>query len=320
MNLHKLIISIVTPSYNQSQFLADTIKSVISQEGDFYIDYIIIDGGSSDGSVEVIKQYDAHLQNGELPINCLGITYRWVSEKDKGQTDALVKGFSLAKGNILAWLNSDDTYLPGALQAAAHVFRAHKNIGLMYGEADYTDAAGTVIGRYRASRFELETLASANIICQPATFFSRAAYDTVGGLDKTLHFVMDYDLWIKIGRHFPCIQSPNLLATYRLHETSKTINSKTLFKNAEESLSVTLTHFGWAPLTRVYTSCNIFCKAGLPGILRQNRFIVATAAIVYTIARSLYLNRGFHRNDLKLLNRENFRKLFKSRLEIMTGI
>lgn len=314
------VISIVTPSYNQGQFLAETIASVISQKGDFCIDYIIVDGGSSDDSVEIIKHYSDRLQKGDWPVNCLGITYRWASEKDKGQTDALMKGFDLAKGNIFAWLNSDDTYLPGALQKAADFFRTNPDMGLLYGEAYYTDAASSIIGRYHTSQFNLETLAAANTICQPAAFFSKAAYDAVGGLDKTLHFVMDYDLWIKIGRRFPCSHIPHLCATYRLHETSKTVTTETLCNNAEESLRVTLKHFNWAPLTRVYTSCNIICKDRLPGILMQNKCMVAVAAIACTIVRSLYLNRGFNRNDLKLLNRENFRKLFKSRLEIMTGI
>jgi len=323
MNLQpalKPIISIVTPSYNQGMYLPKTIESVISQEGDFFVDYIIIDGKSDDDSVEIIRHYDALLQSREWPLNCLGITYRWVSEKDGGQTDALIKGFSLAKGNIFAWLNSDDTYLSGALQAVVVFFNANQDISLLYGEAHYTDATDRIIGRYQTHPFSLEKLASANIICQPATFFRREAYETVGKLDKRLGFVMDYDLWIRIGMLYSCSQIPHLLATYRLHKTSKTIDKKTLFNNAEESLAVTRRHFGWAPITRIYTSCRILCLERLPGILGQNRFFVTTAAIACAIIRSIYLNRGFHRNDLKLLNRDNFRKLFKSRLEIMTGI
>jgi hypothetical protein len=138
-------------------------------------------------------------------------------------------------------------------------------------------------------------------------------------LDESLDFVMDYDLWIRIGRRFSCRHVPHLLATYRLHDSSKTISSDTLYKNCEESLAVTIHHFGWAPLSRIYTSCRALCQAHLPGMLRHNRLTCATAAIVCAIIRSLYLNRGIHRNDLKLLNRENFRKLFKNRLEIMTS-
>jgi glycosyltransferase involved in cell wall biosynthesis len=239
-----------------------------------------------------------------------------VSERDNGQTDALIKGFSMATGEFFAWLNSDDTYQPGALQKAVDHFRDHPDTGLMYGNADYVDSSGTLIGSYRTKEFGLEKLASANIICQPAAFFRRGVFEAVGGLDETLDFAMDYDLWIKIGTRFTCKYIPQLLATYRLHETSKTIKSDTLIRNCDESLTVTIRHFNWAPITRVYTSCSIRCKARLPGI---SRMIQTAATIFCTMFRSLYLNRGIHRNDMKLLNRENFRKILKSRIEIMTG-
>jgi glycosyltransferase involved in cell wall biosynthesis len=311
--------SIITPSYNQGVFLAETIESVISQRGDFSIDYIIIDGGSSDNSVDIIKHYDTLLQHKEWPVNCLGIMFRWVSEQDGGQTDALMKGFRMATGSIFAWLNSDDTYLPGAFQTAAAFFRDHPDTELMYGDAHYVDSSGAVIGSYRTEEFDLIRLASANIICQPAAFFRRQAFEAVGCLDETLDFVMDYDLWIRICRRFPCRYFPGLLATYRLHEASKTISSDTLIRNSEESLSVTIRHFGWAPLTRVYTSCSIRFKVRLPEFLARHHSVLAVVAISCTIVRSTWLNRGLHRNDLKLLNRGNFRKLFRSRIEIMTG-
>jgi glycosyltransferase involved in cell wall biosynthesis len=313
---HFPVISVVTPSFNQGAFLGDTIRSVISQEGDFFLDYIMIDGGSSDNSVDIIRQYDACLQRGEWPIKCRGISYRWVSEPDRGQTDALMKGFRRANGGIFAWLNSDDAYLPGVLQTASAFFHDHPDTGLMYGDAYYVDASGGVIGSYHTEEFDLIRLASANIICQPAAFFRREAFETVGGLDESLDFVMDYDLWVRIGRRFPCRHVSHPLATYRLHGTSKTISSDTLYRNSEESLAVTIRHFGWAPLTRVYTSCGILCRSRLPG---RNRCALAAAAIVCSLIRSLSLNRGFNRNDLKLLTGSNFRKLFKSRLEIMTG-
>lgn len=311
--------TIVTPSYNQGIFLAETIESVISQEGDFHIDYLVIDGGSSDNSREIIRQYDDRLRNRKWPIKCRGITFRWMSEGDRGQTDALMKGFRMAQGDVLAWLNSDDTYLPDALQTVADFFRDHPDTGLLYGDAHYSDAAGALIGNYKTDDFDLDKLASANIICQPAAFFRNAAFEAVGGLDETLDFVMDYDLWIRIGRCFSCHHIPRLLAAYRLHETSKTIIPETLIRNCDESLDVTIRHFGWAPLTRVYSSAYIRCKAVLPAFLAECPVALATAAMACTIFRSLRLNRGLHRKDLRLLNRMNFRKLFKSRLEIMTG-
>ena len=317
---HKMsVISVVTPSYNQGQFLTETIESVISQAGDFSIDYIIVDGASDDNSVAVIKHYEALLQKREWPVMCRGITFRWMSERDRGQAEALMKGFRMVQGEILAWLNSDDTYLPGALQSAVDFFRAEPDAALVYGDATYCDASGTGIGVYRTEEFSLDRLASANIICQPAAFFRRTVFDEVGGLDESLGFAMDYDLWVRIGGRFSCRHLPRLLATYRLHNSSKTVNNDTLIRNSEESLEVSRRYFGWAPMTRVYTSCHILCSTRLPGVLGRSRLAAAVAASVYALFRSLRLNRGFHRNDLTLLTRENFRKLFRRRIEIMTG-
>lgn len=319
MSGDRTVFSIITPSYNQGTFLAKTIESVISQKGNFSIDYVIVDGGSSDDSVSIIEHYDEQLRRGEWPVTCSGIALRWVSEQDGGQTDALIKGFNMATGEIFAWLNSDDTYLPGALQSAADFFHGFPDTGLMYGDAHYIDATGDIINSYQTEAFDLLKLSSANIICQPAAFFRRDAFESVGGLDKSLDFAMDFDLWIRIGRHFPCRHVPHPLATYRLHETSKTIREDMLYKNSEEALAVTIRHFDWAPLTRVYTSCRILCTCRLPDMLARNRVAVTAAAILCTLFRSMYLNHGFHRSDLKLLTRANFRKLFKSRLEIMTN-
>jgi len=314
-----LTFSIVTPSYNQGEFLAETIESVIGQAGDFLIDYVIVDGGSTDNSVEIIRHYDSLLQQGGWPLKCRQITYRWLSEKDRGQTDALEKGFRMAEGEIFAWLNSDDIYLPGTLQTVAGFFRDQPETGLLYGDAHYCNIEGTIIGRYRTEDFNFDKLAWFNFICQPAAFLRKDAFEAVGGLDESLHFAMDYDLWIRIGKRFPCRYLPLYLSTYRLHEASKTINDKSLIDNAEEGLRVAMNHFGWAPLTRVYNACYPRCRSRLPSCLVQNRVAVSLSALVCSIFRSLRLNHGINRKDLQLLNRVNFQKLFKSRIDIMTG-
>lgn len=315
-----IFISVITPSYNQGSFLSETIESVLRQEGDFNLDYIIIDGGSTDRSVEIIRGYEKKLNDRAWPVKCRSISFKWLSERDQGQSDALMKGFGMAEGSVLAWLNSDDTYLPGALQAAADHFRLSPETGLLYGDADYCDAEGAVIGRYRTKPFDYRKLASFNFICQPSTFFTMEAFDAVGGLDPSLRFAMDYDLWIRLAKRFPCRYLPQLWSVYRLHETSKTILDETLFDNSEEALQLALKHFGWAPLTRVYNSCNFYCKSRMPRTLARSKAAVLVATVVCSILRSLRLNRGISTGDLwLLLDRENFRKLFKSRLEIMTG-
>ena len=312
-------ISIVTPSYNQGEFLAQTIESVISQAGDFSIDYIIVDGGSTDNSIEIIKRYESILHDQHWPVACKSITYRWLSEKDRGQTDALLKGFRMANGTIFSWLNSDDVYLPGALQSAARIFSDYPETGLLYGDAHYCDREGAVIGRYRTEEFDYGKLAWFNYICQPSTFFRKKVFEAVGGLDDTLQFAMDYDLWIKIGKRFPCRYLPEFLAAYRLHESSKTIRNESLYENSEEALRLAIKYFDWAPLTRVYNSCNFSCRARLPVFLSRCKSVIIVATVICTVLRSLQLNRGIRRNDLMLLNMANFSKLFKSRVEIMTG-
>jgi glycosyltransferase involved in cell wall biosynthesis len=316
---NNLVFSIITPSYNQGVFLAETIKSILSQEGDFSIDYIIVDGGSNDNSVAIIKHYETVLKRGEWPIKCFGITYRWLSEKDNGQTDALMKGFRTARGEIHAWLNSDDTYMPGALQTAAYFFRDHPETGLLYGDAHYCDSTGVIIGRYRTEEFNLDTLASFNFICQPSTFFRRDVFEAVGGLDESLHFAMDLDLWIRIGMRFPCRYLPRFLSKYRLHDASKTIRDEALHENTEAGLQLAIKYFDWAPLTRVYALCLCSCKSGLPTFLVKSRLVIIGSSLICTLFRSILLNRGIRKNDLKLLNMSNFRKLFKSRFEVMIG-
>jgi glycosyltransferase involved in cell wall biosynthesis len=313
------VISIVTPSYNQGEFLEATIISVLSQKGDFHLDYLVIDGGSSDRSPYIIRDFAERLERKEWPVRCHGIRYRWVSEKDGGQTDALAKGFRHAEGNILAWLNSDDTYLPGAFQAVAAHFRRNPAVGLIYGDAHYSDSDGEIVGRYPVEDYELGKLAYFNFMCQPSTFFRKEAFESVGGLDASLEYVMDYDLFVRIAKRFSCCYLPQSLAMYRLHETSKTIRDDTLFANHEESLLVALKHFGWAPLNRVYGSCNYYCLSRLPRLLVNLRFPVFAGAFLYTLGRSLFLNRGLRRADLKFINLINFRKIFKERMEILKG-
>ncbi|MEJ5225865.1 MAG: glycosyltransferase family 2 protein, partial [Anaerolineales bacterium] len=171
-------ISIVTPSFNQARFLEATIRSVLEQDYPD-LEYIIVDGGSTDGSVEIIQKYAHRLA-------------WWVSEKDKGQTDALNKGFARATGDILAWLNSDDTYTPDALRQAAEAMRTHPQAGLIYADANYIDEQGNVIGRFPAAQTDLRRLRRGYVhIPQQAAFFRADLWRQVGPLDDSFYFAMD---------------------------------------------------------------------------------------------------------------------------------
>ncbi len=203
------LVSIVTPSYNQAQFLEATLRSVLEQEYP-RIEYIVMDGGSDDGSVEIIKRYADR------------IAY-WVSERDAGQSDAINNGWQRAQGEIVAWLNSDDTYLPNAIRRAVEFFHQHPNVGLVYSDCPLIDAADNRIGKLGAEPFALETLLFTNYIPQSTVFLRRAVLDQIGLLNPNMHFAMDYDYWMRAALQFLLAVMPGELATYRWHGAGKFI-------------------------------------------------------------------------------------------------
>lgn len=204
------LVSIITPSFNQAPFLEETILSVLSQEYP-RLEYFIIDGGSTDGSVEIIHKYAGRLAG-------------WVSEPDRGQTDAINKGFSLARGEILAWLNSDDVYKPGAVAEAAAYLSTHPGVGLVYGDADYIDEDGRPIGRFPARQTDLRRLRQGYVhIPQQSAFFRADLWKRLGPLDPSFYFAMDYDLWVRLAGASQLTYLPRLWASFRLHSGGKTI-------------------------------------------------------------------------------------------------
>ncbi|MEJ5241737.1 MAG: glycosyltransferase family 2 protein [Anaerolineales bacterium] len=204
------LVSIVTPSYNQAQFLEATIRSVLSQDYP-RLEYIIVDGGSTDGSLEIIRKYADRLA-------------WWVSEPDRGQTDAINKGFAHAHGEIFAWLNSDDTYEPGAVRAAVRFLLDHPQVGLVYGDANFIDEEGRVIGKFDARQTDYRRLRRGYVhIPQQAAFFRASLWHQVGPLDPSFYFAMDYDLWVRIAARAPIVYVPQTWANFRLHLRGKTL-------------------------------------------------------------------------------------------------
>lgn len=208
-------ISIVTPSYNQGQFLEETILSVLNQNYP-NLEYIIIDGGSTDSSVEIIKKYKTRLAH-------------WVSEPDKGQSDAINKGFRYATGKILAWLNSDDIYLPGTLFKVVHYFQKHSEVECVYGDIIMIDQVGKTLYKRKVIPFQFRmALYGACLVPQPSTFFTREALGKTGELDISLHYQMDFELFLRMasrGVKFGIIRRP--LAAFRLHSAAKTVSEYT---------------------------------------------------------------------------------------------
>jgi glycosyltransferase involved in cell wall biosynthesis len=310
---NNLEISVITPSYNQCEFLTETIESVIGQEGDFHLDYIIVDGGSTDDSVEIIKRYAELLETGEWKTKCKRVRFRWFSEKDHGQADAIMKGFHLAEGEILAWLNSDDTYLGGTLARVVDVFKVNPQVMVAYGNSYYTNSSGEIIGQYPTAPFDFSQLAKFNYICQPSAFFRKNGFAAVGGLDVNLRFAMDYDLWVRLAKSFEFIYLQEFLATYRLHGKSKTVSESTALATDEETLHVAKKYFGWSPLNRVYTCSHSKIVNIYPSFLKKIKFPIVFSAILYCGFKYIYLNKGICPEDLRSINLKNIRKLFQDR-------
>jgi glycosyltransferase involved in cell wall biosynthesis len=211
------LVSIVTPSFNQGVFLEETILSVLQQDYP-NLEYLIVDGGSSDDSRAIIEKY-ANLNDPKL-----GRIRWWVSEPDQGQTDAINKGFAHAQGEILAWLNSDDTYLPGAIGEAVAYLQSHLEAGMVYGDANLIDEHGDVIGKFPARQTDYQRLRRGFVhIPQQAAFFRASLWRQVGPLDPTFFFAMDYDLWVRLAGLAPLHYHPRSWANFRLHSGGKSV-------------------------------------------------------------------------------------------------
>lgn len=203
-------LSIVTPSYNQAPYLEETIRSVLLQ-GYPDLEYIIIDGGSTDGSVEIIRKYEPWLA-------C------WVSERDAGQSDALNKGFRRATGEIVAWLNSDDTYLPGVLAARVQHLISAPGAALVYGDCYFVDEAGRRIGAWQTSQCTAASLLmDDNLIPQQSVLMRADALARVGYINPRLHYTMDYELWCRLSCVGELLYVPGPVANFRHHTVSKSV-------------------------------------------------------------------------------------------------
>jgi glycosyltransferase involved in cell wall biosynthesis len=222
-----LKFGIVTPSFNQGAFIERTIESVLAQQGDFDVDYLVMDGGSTDETLSVLERYTGRI--------------RYVSERDRGQSDAINKGFRMSSGDVLAWINSDDTYLPGAFQAVADALRGGTR--WCFGDCRIIDERDAqirgFIARYKsalARGYSLRRLLSSNFVPQPSTFFRRDLLEEAGPIDESLHYAMDYDLWLRFARLAEPAYLSRELACFRVYQRSKTGGA--FRKGAREALEV----------------------------------------------------------------------------------
>ncbi len=203
------LISIITPSYNQADFLEQTILSVLEQKNAQF-EYLIVDGASTDGSVGIIEKHAASLA-------------WYISEADSGQACAINKGFARAGGEIIAWLNSDDYYLPNTLSTIANLFDQHPEVGIIYGDVLSVDGAGNPINIQHFQPYTLDDLMAFKIISQPAVFMRRSLLEKVGYLDNDYHFLLDHHLWLRIAQLTPMLYTSQTLAAARYHDDAKNI-------------------------------------------------------------------------------------------------
>ncbi len=206
-------VTVITPSYNQAAFLEQTIQSVLDQAYP-NLEYMIVDGGSTDGSVEIIRKYADKLA-------------WWVSEKDSGQGEAINKGFARASGDLVAWLNSDDLHLPGMIAAAVEAFEAHPEAGLVYGDVLSIDGSGQPINLMKFKPYTLADLMEFRIISQPGVMMRREILAQAGFLDQSYHYLLDHELWLRMARLAGMVYIPRQLAAARFHAAAKNLSQTT---------------------------------------------------------------------------------------------
>jgi glycosyltransferase involved in cell wall biosynthesis len=210
-----MLVSIITPSFNQAAYLEQTMLSVLQQDYP-HIEYLVVDGGSTDNSVDIIRKYEDKLA-------------WWVSEKDKGQADAINKGFSQATGEVIAWLNSDDYYLAGAISAGVKIFEEHPEVVLAYGNMLSVDEHGKTFNTLNYKQLTLEDLLCFQIIGQPAVFMRRSALQKAGELDVSFHFMLDHHLWIRLAQLGKILHVDQTWAAARYHAEAKNLAQAAAF-------------------------------------------------------------------------------------------
>lgn len=256
----KPLVSIVTPSFNSASFLPETLDCILAQTYQ-PIEQIVVDGGSTDGTIEILKRYEGKYN------------LRWISEKDRGQTDAINKGMRMAKGDIIAWLSADDLYYPDTVQKVVDYFESNPECKALFGRCAVIYSDGTFSHDYIESgpmrnlsmeerkhpTFETLLKKNSGVIPEPATFWKRDVVDKIGYFDESFHYTMDYEYWLRISKHFQFGFIDERLAAFRIHEASKS-GSLIAHRFWREAIRAARMHGGsaWSGVSWTYARMFLF--------------------------------------------------------------
>lgn len=289
-------VTVITPAYNAEKSIQATIESVLEQDYQ-PIEHIVVDGASQDGTVEILSKY-LHL--------------RWISEPDNGQSHALNKGFAMAQGEIIGWLNADDCYRPGAIRKAVTYLEAHPEADLVYSDVRVVDSAGKLIRVARGEPFDLEKLLTTNMVKQPTVFMRRNVIETLGGVDETLHYVMDRELWLRAGSRFNLVYLPGeAFADFRFESGTKSHDSTPEFhlewrsvlnKVPKSQQSTQFSNSAIDKAVRVSKGRYYFSLAKDANQHKKNRCVGLIYVLKSLLAdRSLIFNRGIYKYMIYML-------------------
>jgi glycosyltransferase involved in cell wall biosynthesis len=263
------LVTVVTPAYNQAIFLRDTIESVLSQDYP-NIELLVLNDGSTDNTEEILKEYTGRI--------------KWETQKNMGQTPTINKGWSMTEGEIITWLNSDDTYLPGAVKGAVDYLLAHPETSVVFADSIFTEADGTPLNRtnpWTTFDYKNYVLSGKNNISQPSAFIRRNVLAKAGELEPFYYYCMDWDFWLRVGLHFKIDHVDAIWSTYRLHSESKTVSQ---LKRAAPELE--------------YMYKKLFSRADLP---KEVKAIEKKAMMnMYFTTASLYLGADDRKSAKKM--------------------
>lgn len=252
--------SIITPVYNSAKFIKETIESVLSQEGDFEIEYIVMDGGSTDRTIDIVKSYDKKILAGIYPIKCNGVAFKWLSGKDAGMYDAINKGFQMATGNIYAWINSDDFYLPEAFLKISFIFKNYPEVDWLKGKTALMNNPETgALTRQSCHLFKQEWIKRGiygrylNFINQDSVFWKKELWQKIGSIDNKLKLAGDYYLWVNMAKYAKLYSLNSEVSCYRRMEGSLGQKSMEMYRKEQEkiiplkktSLETKIKSFSW---------------------------------------------------------------------------